>query len=116
MGNALGWIFAGFLTAILLGIALLLLWRELDKRRHGLEQLARQVNISHETASKAQNGPYAQSAQHALESSLCVYREAQEQYELLRRNVFCRLPAFCMGFAPADYLDNGTEMRGEQER
>ncbi len=98
MYSAVAWCIVGFAVALLIVLWHYVVWRELDKQMQTLRQLAAQAALNFEASQKAQ-APYEDSAQHALEISLSVYRKAAKEYNLQRCKPLFRIPARLMGFS-----------------
>lgn len=106
MGSAVAWLITGFSVAIVIGMWHGIVWRELNEHRKRLEQLARQVVLSRDTAEQAKNSVYGDSAQSALETNCSVYCQAETKYEQLRNKPYIYLPAKVLGFKAAKKVED----------
>ncbi len=98
MYSGLAWWIAGISIALLVVLWHYMVFRELERQRQVLKQLAAQVALNLAAEQKAQK-PYEGSARHALEVSRSVYRKAAIEYNVQRRKPFYRIPAKLMGFS-----------------
>jgi len=97
----LGWFISGICVLAFVTLWFIVSFRELSTKRKSLTAIGEQVQIYRRLYMQERGGENDTAAQKILENKLMVYREVENDYNLLLKRPMNRIPAYVMGFHPA---------------
>lgn len=101
----LGWFVAGIFLAAFVTFWFIISFKELSARQRSLDTISEQVQMHRRLHMQERGGENDEAARKILENKLMVYREVEKNYNAILRKPMNRIPAFIMGFHPAEDYD-----------
>lgn len=100
------WLITGSCLAGFITVWFVTVHKELAEKRRNLASLREQLLMHKEASALSRDAPENELAAKMLETNCRVYREAVKNYNRLLKKPWNCLPAFLMGFCPADESGN----------